>query len=139
MSLELLRRLSKEYDRYILRVAQKQRSTALSLEGASPGQLSPSPTQKNIEATDRDVESIGSLTAAIGCESTRGNKLGKTFKPTLLQQAIRATLHMVQFAVAYFIMLLVMYYNGYLIICIIIGAWLGAFMFSWEAISFGYV
>lgn len=41
---------------------------------------------------------------------------------------------MLQFAVAYFIMLLAMYYNGYIIISIIIGAFLGAFIFSWEGI-----
>ncbi|KAL9003786.1 MAG: hypothetical protein Q9188_003366 [Gyalolechia gomerana] len=54
--------------------------------------------------------------------------------PTVLQQAIRALIHMLQFAVAYFIMLLAMYYNGYIIICIIIGAYLGSFIFSWEGI-----
>jgi len=139
MSLEFLRRLSKEYDRYILHASQKQRSTALSYEGACPGQTPSSPTQKNIEATDREVESIASSTGVAGCELNRSNKSRKTFKPTLVQQAIRATLHMVQFAVAYFIMLLAMYYNGYIILCIIIGAWVGAFVFSWEAISLGYV
>ncbi|KAL8718824.1 MAG: hypothetical protein Q9225_004087 [Loekoesia sp. 1 TL-2023] len=54
--------------------------------------------------------------------------------PTFFQQALRALIHMLQFAVAYFIMLLAMYYNGYIIICIFIGAYLGAFIFSWEGI-----
>ncbi|KAI4120842.1 MAG: hypothetical protein LQ341_007493, partial [Variospora aurantia] len=54
--------------------------------------------------------------------------------PTVFQQVIRALIHMLQFAVAYFIMLLAMYYNGYIIISIIIGAFLGAFIFSWEGI-----
>lgn len=33
-----------------------------------------------------------------------------------------------------------MYYNGYFIICIFIGAYLGAFVFSWESVgvSMGY-
>jgi copper transporter 1 len=44
------------------------------------------------------------------------------FRPNLFQQTIRALLHMMQFAVAYFIMLLAMYYNGYIIISIIVGA-----------------
>ena len=95
-------------------------------------------------------------------------------RPTLLQQMIRATIHMLQFAVAYFIMLLAMYYNGklalffsascllvqyaatgspvlptirsrplltlialtgYIIICIFIGAWIGAFAFSWDQLG----
>jgi solute carrier family 31 (copper transporter), member 1 len=42
---------------------------------------------------------------------------------------------MLQFGVAYFIMLLAMYYNGYLIICILTGAFLGAFIFSWDTIA----
>ncbi|KAL0954200.1 hypothetical protein HGRIS_005328 [Hohenbuehelia grisea] len=57
------------------------------------------------------------------------------FRPTFLEQAVRAFLHMVQFAVAYFVMLLAMYYNGYFIICIFIGAYLGAFVFHWEPIG----
>jgi copper transporter 1 len=59
------------------------------------------------------------------------------FRPNLFQQAIRALLHMMQFAVAYFIMLLAMYYNGYIIISIIIGAFLGSFVLSWEPITLG--
>ena len=54
-----------------------------------------------------------------------------TFQLTVLQQVARAALHMARFAVAYFIMLLAMYYNGYIIIPTIIGAWLQAFVFSW--------
>ena len=42
---------------------------------------------------------------------------------------------MLEFGVAYFIMLLVMYYNGYIIICILVGAFLGAFVFRWDAIG----
>ena len=48
---------------------------------------------------------------------------------------MRALLHMLQFAVAYFIMLLAMYFNGYIIICIFIGAFLGALIFSWEGLG----
>ncbi|KAH8198985.1 hypothetical protein TruAng_006862 [Truncatella angustata] len=56
-------------------------------------------------------------------------------RPNVLQQAVRAFLHTVQFAVAYFVMLLAMYYNGYIIICIFIGAFLGAFVFQWEILG----
>lgn len=54
------------------------------------------------------------------------------FRPSALQQGVRAALHTAQFAVAYFIMLLAMYYNGYFIICIFIGAYIGAMAFQWE-------
>ena len=59
----------------------------------------------------------------------------RQFRPSIFQQIIRASLHMVQFGVAYFVMLLAMYYNGYLIISILIGAFLGAFVFSWETLN----
>lgn len=57
------------------------------------------------------------------------------YRPSLVEQLIRALLHMLQFAVAYFIMLLAMYFNGYIIICIFIGAFLGSLVFSWEPVS----
>lgn len=64
-------------------------------------------------------------------------------RPSLVEHTIRSFLHMLQFAVAYFVMLLAMYFNGYVIICIFIGAFLGAFLFSWEPLvagrQFGYV
>lgn len=117
MSLEFLRRLTKEYDRYILRQYQRtQFSNATST--SCPSQV--------------DGKASASTTGIASLRSGTG-----TFRPNVLQQVIRATLHMVQFAVAYFVMLLAMYYNGYFIICIIIGAWLGAFVFSWESINLG--
>jgi solute carrier family 31 (copper transporter), member 1 len=42
---------------------------------------------------------------------------------------------MVTFAIAYFVMLLAMYFNGYIIISIFIGALLGKFLCDWEKIS----
>lgn len=57
------------------------------------------------------------------------------FRPSVFEQLVRALLHMLQFAVAYFVMLLAMYFNGYIIICIFIGAFLGSFIFSWEPVS----
>lgn len=50
--------------------------------------------------------------------------------PTAGQQAVRALIYMVQFGMAYFVMLLAMYYNGYVIICILVGAFLGHFLFG---------
>ncbi|EPE08387.1 ctr copper transporter [Ophiostoma piceae UAMH 11346] len=71
-------------------------------------------------------------------QSDNGNKsacAAPGFRPTVLQQAVRALLHMAQFAVAYFVMLLAMYYNGYFIICIFIGAYIGSFVFHWETMG----
>lgn len=53
------------------------------------------------------------------------------FRATPLQQFIRAVIHAATFGGAYIIMLLAMYFNGYVIICIFIGAGLGKFLCDW--------
>ncbi|KIW17883.1 hypothetical protein PV08_05078 [Exophiala spinifera] len=102
ISLELLRRISKEYDMSILR--QFQQNTA-SQELANKSRSTPE-----------------------GCPS---QPRVVVFRPSPIQQLIRAVLHAVTFGVAYIIMLLAMYYNGYIIICIIVGAGLGKFLCDW--------
>jgi copper transporter 1 len=116
ITLECLRRSGKEYDRYIL--AQYTRSL----------NSSPAAVASSNSSDDRKGPSTSALPA-------RG--VGHKFRPNILQQATRALLHMLQFAVAYFIMLLAMYYNGYIIICIFIGAYIGYFIFGWESFNIG--
>lgn len=53
------------------------------------------------------------------------------FRASPLQQLIRSLIHAVSLGVAYIVMLLVMSYNGYIIICVIIGAGLGKFFCDW--------
>ncbi|KAJ5662651.1 uncharacterized protein N7477_010267 [Penicillium maclennaniae] len=100
--LEFLRRLGKEYDRFLVR---EHRLRLMAIK------------------SDNSVKTSCAKFAT------------PMFTPTIIQQAIRALFHMAQFAVAYFVMLLAMYYNGYFIICIFIGAYIGSFLFSWESIS----
>ncbi|KAK4443190.1 Ctr copper transporter family-domain-containing protein [Podospora aff. communis PSN243] len=107
MLLELLRRSVKEYDRYIIRKHLARQAATVTSDSA-------------------DI-----LPKDLVC-SARGG-----YKPTLLEQAVRALLHTCQFAVAYFVMLLAMYYNGYIIICIFIGAYIGSFVFQWEEFGAG--
>ena len=116
MVLELLRRASREYDALILRAHARAHAEILS----------------TVSSEEQGSNKVGATTTTTG---TAPHK----FKPSPLQQAVRALLHMLQFAVAYFVMLLAMYYNGYIIICIFIGAFLGAFVFSWQSIEIGYV
>ncbi|KAI0836716.1 Ctr copper transporter family-domain-containing protein [Hypoxylon sp. FL0890] len=118
MSLELLRRTVKEYDRYLIRKHTSNVASAL-----------PAATV----AKDSDDKTAVAGTTPIN----QGVAHSGSFRPTILEQAVRALLHMVQFAVAYFIMLLAMYYNGYIIICIFIGAYIGAFVFHWEPLDGG--
>jgi copper transporter 1 len=120
--LEFLRRTAKEYDRYIIRQFQRAQSYAYSSSPSSP----PNKASVTATASSSSLDGTGKNPRAL---------VGAKFRPNVMQQAIRAGLHMLQFTVAYFIMLLAMYYNGYFIICIIIGAFIGAFVFSWESID----
>lgn len=113
MSLEFLRRSVKEFDAYLIR----QHEAKFEASSAAVPHGNASDSSKN---------------AAAACAVAP-----PPFRPNIFQQAIRAFLHMTQFAVAYFVMLLAMYYNGYFIICIFIGAYLGSFIFQWETLTGG--
>ncbi|KAK4941334.1 hypothetical protein LTR10_018744 [Elasticomyces elasticus] len=54
-----------------------------------------------------------------------------TFRASPLQQLVRSVIHALTFGLAYIVMLLAMYYNGFVIICIFIGAFLGKFVCDW--------
>ncbi|PLB37853.1 high-affinity Cu transporter CTR3 [Aspergillus candidus] len=123
--LELLRRIGREYDAFIIRRARlAQHNQYLSLSLA--------PTDTSTTAPAAATATFTPTTAGTTAETGPS-----TIRPKPTEQLIRAVLHTLQFAVAYFIMLLAMYFNGYIIICIFIGAFLGAFIFSWEGLSLG--
>ncbi|THY35902.1 Ctr-domain-containing protein [Aureobasidium pullulans] len=122
MVLELLRRLAREHDRMIL---GHHRRLLTSTTQDNPANECACPTT----ALTSKAASTATASAVPTSVKTRA------FKPTLPQQTVRALLHCLQFAVAYFVMLLAMYYNGYIIICIFIGAYLGFFVFGWEKLG----
>ncbi|KAG9244676.1 Ctr copper transporter family-domain-containing protein [Calycina marina] len=109
VALEALRRGAREFDRFLVRQARAVKNC--------PGASS------EYDKNDTNEARCGPPT--------------KPTRPNLWQQLVRALLHCAQFTVAYFIMLLAMYFNGYIIISIIVGAFLGSFICSWEAISLG--
>ncbi|KAI0879815.1 Ctr-domain-containing protein [Annulohypoxylon maeteangense] len=113
--LELLRRASKVYDRYLIRQHLKKTSA--------------------LAATVVNGSSETAHGALIAKENAMTLASTIPFRPNIFQQAIRALLHTLHFALAYWIMLLAMYYNGYVIISIIIGAFVGFFTLQWESIS----
>lgn len=129
MALEFLRRLSKEYDRFLI----KQHTDKFQ-ESPAPTTTAAAKPAAAADATKTGLESVNSREVACPVATAM-----PPFRPSVFQQAIRALIHMVQFAVAYFVMLLAMYYNGYFIICIFIGAYLGSFIFGWETLSVGSV
>ncbi|KAI0847428.1 Ctr copper transporter [Daldinia vernicosa] len=116
MTLDLLRRTAKEYDRYLVR---KHASAAMAASTAPPKDGSDESTMESPTSTHQGALQIN------------------RFRPTMCEQTIRALFHMVQFAVAYFIMLLAMYYNGYVIMSIFVSAYIGAFIFRWEPLGEG--
>ena len=152
LCLEFLRRVGREYDAFIIRRA-KLRHQYLSSEhssasasllqtpknepngngtGSDSDQQQPPPQQDENKATATTAAAAATATTRRRATPFDGDQL--IIRPTLVEQFVRATLHLFQFAVAYFIMLLAMYFNGYIIICIFIGAFLGAFIFSWEGL-----
>ncbi|KAI1765633.1 Ctr-domain-containing protein [Hypoxylon sp. FL1150] len=116
--LELLRRLARTYDQHLVR-SHRKTTTALAATSANSSTETAS----------------GSLIAKEKPLTVVGNA---PYRPTPWQQSIRALLHTLQFALGYWIMLLAMYYNGYIIICIFLGAFVGFFAFQWEQINYSH-
>ncbi|KAJ6131513.1 hypothetical protein N7523_001219 [Penicillium sp. IBT 18751x] len=169
--LELLRRLGREYEAFILRRARHNRmympgSSAVSgqvkvskksYRSISSDSNASKPTNsdtlcklpsKNDHITAAPVSSLSldrDSTSAPNPGEPRAERpdvpetyrpcVMEPYRPSAVEQTVRAFMHMLQFAVAYFIMLLAMYFNGYIIICIFIGAFLGSLVFSWEPVS----
>ncbi|KAF3006646.1 hypothetical protein E8E13_008083 [Curvularia kusanoi] len=111
--LEFLRRVGKEYDAYVLRQFQRQ----LRLQQS---QIS----KESIDCCDGTVAMGGSQVA--------------NFRATALQQLVRAAIHGATLCVAYIVMLLIMYYNGYIFISIVLGAILGRFLCDWMVVRIPY-
>lgn len=132
IALEMLRRLGRIYERYLVRQAKAHRHSTDRLEETASSDDSSKSTQP-----DKAPASVTTHTAPL--IGRRRANLAVTFPSrvhlTLSQQTLRALLHMVQFGLAYFIMLLAMYYNGYFIICILLGAFLGFFAFGWDTVN----
>lgn len=115
MLVEFFRRVGKEYDSFVTRQARRQ---AAAYRRTAP------PTVRSCQAVEGDAG--GAL---------EGYQQTVTVRVTMAQQAIRALLHAITFAGAYITMLLAMYYNGYVIICIFIGAALGKFLCDWMVVK----
>lgn len=99
---EFLRRLGREYDNVLHRQFERRAAT------------------------------YGAAVAVSGC--TGAVTLARqtvTFRSTPLQQLVRAVIHALTFGGAYIIMLLAMYFNGYIIISIFVGSGLGKFFCDW--------
>lgn len=147
LCLEFLRRIAREYDAFIIRRA-RLRAQYLSPSSSSPSSsllaserdenaggdcCQPQGQQIQIQGqTQAKSDPLPTVSGPVSTSAAAGGDRLDSVRPTIVEHTIRSLLHMLQFAVAYFVMLLAMYFNGYFIICIFIGAFLGAFLFSWE-------
>ena len=112
--LEFLRRLSSEWDAYLLRQFQRHlRIQQAALDSAMPSNCCDGPATK-----------LGTHYA--------------TFRATSLQQLVRAVIHGITLGVAYILMLIVMSFNGFLFISIVLGAILGKFLCDWMVVRIPY-
>lgn len=116
MVLEFLRRLAKEYDIWLVR----KRVMAAAPAGTSRIMMSSPLGGECNKNKDRTV----ATSLASG-----------SFKPTASEQAIRSLLYTMQFIVAYFIMMLAMHYNGFILLCIFAGTYVGCFVSHWEKLG----
>jgi solute carrier family 31 (copper transporter), member 1 len=98
MVLEFLRRATKELDRYLIR---KHAAASSSPSAAAPSaRLAAAAASSSSGASPK-----ASVSEAATLQQCHNVVVNKGFRPSILEQAIRALLHMTQFAVAYFIML----------------------------------
>lgn len=149
----LLRRLTTLYDRYLIAQHQQHQQHQHQYQhqkagGRPSSSESESPHHTLLAAKESHHPDTTAAGPAIGNVTTPGagsgllmnanaNANAPPFRPNIYQQATRALLHTLHFAVAYWIMLLAMYYNGYIILCIILGAYVGFFLCQWEGLGTG--
>ncbi|KAF2124079.1 Ctr-domain-containing protein [Dothidotthia symphoricarpi CBS 119687] len=105
--LEFLRRVGHEYDALLTRQFQRR-----------------------VRAQQAALAAATSSNCCDGPASTLGTQF-VTFRATGLQQLVRAILHGVTLGLAYIIMLIVMSFNGYMFISIVLGGILGKFLCDW--------
>lgn len=148
--LEFLRRLAKEYDEWIVRDFRR-RSALISEQQRclrqQQGQRQASPSTCGTADAAAKTAGLLATTPVVTTGKRRGGYMGSSkttmtttttlkFRASPLQQLIRALIHAVMFGLGYLIMLLAMYYNGYVLISIWIGALLGKFLCDWLTVKF---
>lgn len=102
---ETFRRAGKEYDNFLTRQFERQ---AVAQKAAFPA-----------NCIDKDSTTRRAI----------------RFRVTPMQQLARALIHALTFGGAYIVMLLAMYFNVYVIICIFIGSGLGKFLCDWMVVQ----
>lgn len=129
--LEFLRRLSQEYDiwlgkkRMLAQPRELQHIAAAAAAGGNKNEIS----NGNLP-TLRRAPALSGWGKAPGHDGSNSNNT-RRFKLTMAEQAIRASLYTMQAGLAYFVMLLAMSFNGFVLLCMFAGAFTGYFAFHW--------
>lgn len=137
MLTELVRRWAREYDRYIVAsttsaiLAQKEQYPE---EFEQHNYLAAMSLEQNRTALPSQSRLRKLCGLAVSPAATL-NPQPMRLRPTLAQQIIRSVLYAVQFTSAYLIMLIVMSFNAYIFISVILGATLGHFVATWDTLG----
>ncbi|KAF3177646.1 Copper Transporter integral membrane protein that functions in high affinity copper transport [Orbilia oligospora] len=150
---EALRRCVREWDRYIVRDWKKRAITAADgvnvtipdtdtkdittgCCSSTPAEIaSSSSSQKGGLVTKPSAISTTTKKSFLSrlCPFTPSTKSSvATPRPTIVQHLLKSLIYAVLLGVGYILMLLAMYYNGYIFFCLVIGAWLGNFLFGMD-------
>ncbi|KAF2229068.1 Ctr copper transporter [Viridothelium virens] len=147
ITLEGVRRFASEYDGFLRRKYAIDDASASFRTSLSANTTTAAAANSGSQQQDEDdghlgsdekgrtttERRIGSSEKLLGGSTTRVEVRGR-FRPGVVEQAVRALLHTLQVVLAYLVMLLAMSYNGYVLICIFIGAFVGFFVFQWRPV-----
>ena len=121
--LEFLRRIGKEYDAYLLRQYRRR-----------VGNLRHMPQIPHVAPKFDGRYNPDNCGPDAACAPPLPEQQFITFRASPLQQVTRGLIHAATFGVGYIVMLLAMYFNGFIIISIIIGAFLGKVFCDWMVV-----
>ncbi|KAK6336144.1 hypothetical protein TWF696_001710 [Orbilia brochopaga] len=141
VAVEALRRLARELDRHIVRDWHARAAAASNtpIHIANPAAATASrdsaseklPAEKTPLPPAPGASRARTLLARF-CPFSVSSSTSVTPRPTILQQLLKSFIYAVLLGVGYILMLLAMYYNGYIFFCLVLGAWLGNFLFGWD-------
>lgn len=121
VALQWLHRFCRELDAAL--AAKHRRRTQVLLHASS--------SEEEIAAITKDSYSSPYVTT-LSHSWLFGTTLSSGVVPTLPEHLLRSALYTIEWGVSYIIMLLFMYYNGYIIISCILGAFVGKFLFTYN-------
>ena len=138
---EIVRRWSREFDRYIIAKATRD---IVESQSTPTDRWITEKYKEDFDAEDHraevDRQGPGTFPSNVltsffhppGRLSARGIPI----HPTLVQQLVRALFYAVQFTSAYLLMLISMSYNGYILLSMMLGALVGHFVSSWDTLGY---